>query len=399
MADASTIGIRILLVILGISRLNTSSSIWYSLQMTSIILLFFAILSKITTYAMVATINPLIYQSWSISLLEWLQMLTIFLAPLIMHIVGGIPDTVIFSKHKPPSVLSRLPNFNPVSILWRYYAIADRRTRARRWDEYDMAASNAAIWGGDKWVSAEHLMVRSRNGITKLPESSHIKLMSGSFLTSVAVTIQGVSGLYYVIQSAPGNAFPTIFYPLAVMGLLRLQAAFWLSNDYGFHPDADWILKAHDAAAGDRPEREQADMQRAEVRERLISSTSWRGVLFRVWWLASVLGLFVLSVYIFSPLLSTDVDCSVSALSQILFYTLFTFSMLLIHGFYVLGDRTNTTLIPCINSFWYKTYSVLICLAALACVIIAAIETRGVFEGRENPWDIYTTYTPSELSP
>ncbi|PMD26118.1 hypothetical protein NA56DRAFT_641645 [Hyaloscypha hepaticicola] len=318
------------------------------------------------------TFNPLIYQSRLISLSEWLQMLTILLAPLIMHIVGGIPDSVIFSKRKPPSVLSRFPHFNPVSIVWRYYAIADRRSRARRWDEYDMAASNAAI---------------------KLPESSHIKFMSGSFLTSVAVTIQGVQGLDYIIQHAPGNAFPTIFYPLTVMGLLRLQAAFWLSNDYGFHPDADWILKAHDAAAGDRPEREQADMQRAEVRERLISPISWRGVLFRVWWLASVLGLFVLSAYTcISELLWKVGYCSVSALSQLLFYTLFTFSMLLIHGFYVLSDRTNTTLIPCINSSWYKAYSVLICLAALACVIIAAIETRVRFEGRENPWDGYTTY-------
>ncbi len=135
-------------------------------------------LTKDSIHAMLAEIDPLIYQSQAISLSQWLQMLTICLAPLIMHIVGGNPDPVILSKPK-PSMLSRLPHFNPVSILWRYYAIADRRSRATRWDEYDMAASNAVIWDGDEWVSSEYLMVQSRNGITKIPESSYVELMSG----------------------------------------------------------------------------------------------------------------------------------------------------------------------------------------------------------------------------
>jgi hypothetical protein len=346
--------------------------------------------SIILLFALLATghsIQQFTYQSGSIDLSEWLQMLTLCLAPLIMHIVGGAPETVILFERK-PSLISRLPNFNPTSILWRYYAIADRRSRAKRWDEYDMACSNAAIWDGDKWVSSELLMVRchDENIILKIPESKHVELMSGSFLTSVAITIQGVQGLDYVAKGAPGNALPSIFYPLAIMGLLRLQAAFWLSSEYAFGPNTRSVLEDL---------RERADMEKAEIRERLITSFSWKGVLFRVWWLASMLGLAVVSARLCADGLTFDTsdnDLSVSALFQRLFYTLFTVGTLLFHGFYVLSGCSNSTLIPCINSSWYKAYSVLLNLTALVCVIIAAMETRVVLGQEENGWAGYTTY-------
>lgn len=374
-----------------------SFSIFYLFRLNLSIILLFALLPTSHTYPILARVierfNP---RSGSINLSEWLQMFTICLAPLIMHIVAGVPDSVSLSAHK-PSFISRLPNFNPISILWRYYAIADRRSRAKRWDEYDMASSNAAIWDGGKWVSSELLMVRCRDGnrITKIPESKHVELMSGSFWTSVGITVQGIQGLHYVASGAPGNALPTIFYPLAMMGLFRLQAAFWLSSDYGFSPNARWILEDNDASDENRPQREKDDMQEAEIRERLITSFSCKGVLFRIWWLASMLGLAVISAYICSQGLmynALEVDLSWSTLSQRLFYTLITLGGLLIHGLYVLSGRSNSTLIPCIDSFWYKAYSVLMYLTALACIIIAAIETRVLFGSEETAWAGYTTY-------
>lgn len=57
--------------------------------------------------------------------------------PLATHIVFGLPEPVILRSkeeehHSPPSWSDRLTHFNPVSILWRYYSIADRRFRATR---------------------------------------------------------------------------------------------------------------------------------------------------------------------------------------------------------------------------------------------------------------------------
>src|SRR5436190_15830347 len=73
---------------------------------------------------------------------EWLNMITLCLAPLATHIIFGVGKHVVLSGQH-PRWTDKLPHFNPVSILWRYFAIADRRLRAKCWDRADMAGCNA----------------------------------------------------------------------------------------------------------------------------------------------------------------------------------------------------------------------------------------------------------------
>ena len=84
-----------------------------------------------------ATIPKILFtlQSNGISLPTWFDQFTICLAPLIAHVVGGVVSpTLLPNNTPPPSLSARLPHFNPISITWRYYIIADRRLRARSWD-------------------------------------------------------------------------------------------------------------------------------------------------------------------------------------------------------------------------------------------------------------------------
>jgi hypothetical protein len=87
------------------------------------------------------------YQSQGIPLNTWVELITTCLAPLLVHVAGGVSSITPFSSSSSsssyysndpgalspllPSWTVRLPHFNPISIVWRYYAIADRRARAK----------------------------------------------------------------------------------------------------------------------------------------------------------------------------------------------------------------------------------------------------------------------------
>src|SRR5205809_7057741 len=81
------------------------------------------------------------HQSQSISFASWLDIFTVCLAPLIAHVAAGNPTVTLIGsspqgqKKCNPSWIARLPHFNPISITWRYFAIADRRARATCWDK------------------------------------------------------------------------------------------------------------------------------------------------------------------------------------------------------------------------------------------------------------------------
>ena len=91
------------------------------------------------------------YQSQGIPFPTWFDQITLCLAPLVAHVAGGVVSpTLLPSSTPPPRWSARLPHFNPISIVWRYYIIGDRRLRARSWDQADMAASNAVFWDGER---------------------------------------------------------------------------------------------------------------------------------------------------------------------------------------------------------------------------------------------------------
>jgi hypothetical protein len=73
---------------------------------------------------------------------------------------------------------------------------------------------------------------------------------------------------------------------------------------------------------------------------------------------------------------SPDECLFASALVQRLFYTVFTLGILGIHSFYVLHGRSCTTIIPCIQSWWYKVYTYLMIILAIVGIVISCVETR-----------------------
>ena len=330
----------------------------------------------------------LTYQSQSNSLSTWFTMFTLCLAPLATHIVFGLPEPVILrSKAQPrPSWSDRLTHFNPVSILWRYYAIADRRFRATRWDALDMAACNAAFWNGQRWDGSEAMMVKSREWNTRQPQQPYIGTVSGSCLATVVVTLQGVQAITrlvaeFVPSSSLGyftNSLPDIFQPLALLGLLRLQSAFWLSNDYGYN-----CLDEED----ERHMREDRPLLSSET-SRLERAWGYRWWMFRFWWVVSVLTINGLGLLIsldglaFSLGPPSVIQVWPSSMIAVkLMYSLLTGGCLMIHLFYLFKASRISTIIPCIQALWYKLYTYLLIAASLTCLILSALETKKFADG------------------
>jgi hypothetical protein len=328
------------------------------------------------------------YQSQSNSLSTWFTMFTLCLAPLATHIVFGLPEPVILRSrgHPRPSWSDRLVHFNPVSILWRYYAIADHRFRATHWDALDMAACNAAFWDGQRWDGSEAMMVRSRELNTRQPEQAHIGIVSGSCLANIVVTLQGVQAIAsFVATFMPPSSLesftsslPGIFQPLALLGLLRLQSAFWLSNDYGYNPlDTEY----------ERLMRGGHPLLSSET-SRLERTWGCRWWVFRFWWVASGLTLMgsglLLSLDGLAFQLDRQYDIRILSSSEVavsVTYSLLTGGCLMIHAFYLFKASRMSTIIPCNRALWYKLYTCLLMAGFLTCLILSALETKRFADG------------------
>jgi len=114
------------------------------------------------------TVFPFLLQSQHINFSEWISLFTLLLAPIIAHIVSGIPKLTYLSTA--PSTLPKwhdyLALYNPMAIIWRYAAITNRRLRARRsqvWGPTDIAAANAIFWTSSGWNGSEDIVTRGSN--------------------------------------------------------------------------------------------------------------------------------------------------------------------------------------------------------------------------------------------
>lgn len=315
-------------------------------------------------------ICPFNHQSPSVPASQWLNLLTACLAPLIVHIAAGVPSPTIIggkeSLEKPPWS-ERLSHFNPSSILWRYHAIADRRLRSKSWSREDLAATNALFWDGEHWDGSEVIMIRSRNFPSKLLNSTHVDFLSGSTLATITMTIQGAYSVFIVVTNGSMSDLADFFAPLAVIGLFRLQSAFWLSDEGAYLPFSNC-----DGSIMTTPFE-------ARVSEELYSAWGRRGVIFRSWWICSMAGLAGYALYSCTDILFTTWvpgDCIyASNLLERVFYTVLTVSAFTIHSFYVLRGQSRTTLVPCIQAMRYKIYTYLMMLLALLGITFSAVET------------------------
>lgn len=72
----------------------------------------------------------------------------------------------------------------------------------------------------------------------KPPESLKSPLLSKNFAKTIIIALQGVQATVFVIGGSTKKSesvtvsISSIFFPLAVLGLLRLCAALWLTDDF-----------------------------------------------------------------------------------------------------------------------------------------------------------------------
>ena len=353
---------------------------------------------------------PFSYQSQGIPFAEWANLFTLCLAPLIAHVFGGSPHvTYLFPKG--PRWHERLWQYNPTSILWRYFIIADRRVRARSWTASDMAASNAYFWTAQGWDGSLQMMQKSRTYTLKLPGHHRVRLFSGSSLTTLIITLQGVMAVKTLIDgisTADGYSstinLSSIFYPLAVFGLLRVFPAMWLTDDYLYFADIDRVRSATRSspeviASKEDPSLVEVGAQTTmslldsgeassseTLSEKFHRTNSWRALIFRTVYLVPVCCLLALCLIYIVPDAEGTNNLTVTTFLMVLFYLTFLVVSVILFGFYFLSGQSTSSIIPCCNSIWYKMYTAVLMALTLVLVILASLETH------RSTCGVYTTY-------
>lgn len=343
-------------------------------------------------------------QSSAIDFPDWISLLTLCVAPIIMHIVAGAPSTVHL-HYRPPAWHDKICHYNPTSILWRYFAILDRRIRAKAWDSADMAASNASFWTERGWDGSESIMEKSRKSWTRLPNHARIDIFSASAAKTIVVALQGAQAIYILLKrfsKNPGEfvdlAMDSIFFPVAVFGLLRLPASLWLTDDYAFADIFSSETLVVPNSNGAESELTGPPKSRRLLRISLLSISpdspperyypfhSWRGVAVRIFFLLPILGLWVLSMDYLQPW-GGGTSSSTNFVAKVFYLSLLSFSLIIMATFFILGS-CRTTVIPCIGSVWYKVYTCVVYSMMLGVIIVAALESRRTWCGK------YTCFPP-----
>ncbi|KAI0855703.1 hypothetical protein F4860DRAFT_519603 [Xylaria cubensis] len=340
------------------------------------------------------------YQSYSIGFADWISLLTLSLAPLIAHIIAGCPPTSLISSNGNPRWHQTICHYNPTSILWRYGLIVDRRIRAKSWNPLEMAAANALFWTSHGWDGSEDIVLSSTKHCGRLPRSAIVNPVSGTMFKTVVTTLQGTQALVVISGALTGQVFgstfnPTlgvdlVFWPLSIIGLLRLCSALWLTDEYYFCSEKqidrpvnrckvpyassnDLMRKASFDGLLDLSTNQSADMRE----QRFYPPSYWPSRVFRALFLSSILGIWVLSILWVIPLASSDfmIYFSITSFVVVLFYIFFTAMTAVIIPFYLVrGNRS--TIIPCIDTLWYKIYSIALMAFAVTIFAIASLETR-----------------------
>ncbi|KAH8659215.1 hypothetical protein BGZ60DRAFT_414823 [Tricladium varicosporioides] len=328
---------------------------------------------------------------------DWLSQITLCLAPLIVHIIIGVPSTVYLHR-KQPRWYDEICFYNPTSIIWRYMVILERRVRAKNWKSIDMAASTVRFWTADGWDGSEDIMEKSRPFCTRIPHHARINFVSKTAFETLVIFLQCIQAMVDLAQGDQGGwqvSISNIFYPLALIGVVRLPAAYWLSDDHSYtnvHSEETERLLVTTSLE----ERAEFTLRMAKTSALLGHGdhgkpydahprNGWRARLVRGFYLVVLIGLAATSFRYVAPF-SRFITLSVTAYIEALLYCFTLFSTITICGFYVFKHKTDTTIIPCIQSTWYKIHTGFVFLAAITVFCLAAIETR------KEPCGIFTTY-------
>ena len=337
------------------------------------------------------------HQSQDIDFSDWISYLTLSLAPLILHILAGVPSPVYLCAAHRPRWHDYITHFNPTSIVWRYFAITDRRARTKShlWTPSIMAATNALFWTVDGWDGTVQMVQQSSRFRIREPRRTHIGILSTSALATVIVTCQGIQALRLLLGSLAGTigfslAFDTVFFPLATFGLLRLPAALWLTDEKTYcNEDESRVDYAYESLStcGCATKTVQSTVKASELVEESALAyhpmRSWRGIAVRAFFLLTCLLLWVICLMQFIPLPGNEWNYQTSTqFFASLYYMAFLSVTILTLAVYMLPRHQNTTVLPCITSTWYKIYTGTLIVGTLLVFIITALEARKTPCGR-----------------
>jgi hypothetical protein len=273
-----------------------------------------------------------------------------------------------------------------------------------------MAGCNALFWDAEqkRWDGSEEIMVKSRAWITKIPEKSHVRLLSGSFFQTMVLTAQGSQLMYFIIESLTGIAMPGastlrgrnapegldgLFVALQALGLMRLPAALWISSDYSYlnFRGTDMVLEKvktplEKHVSENILEVRASNHQAAEdVRDRLLPLHCWHGVFYRVFWLLTTWGILApaaaaCSMVFWGYYPAVPYEAASHLLWQIMYFVLAT-STILLYTVYIFQGKTHSTVIPCIHETWYKIFTMFFIIMAVVTAMLLCMETRDRADG------------------
>jgi hypothetical protein len=241
----------------------------------------------------------------------------------------------------------------------------------------------------------------------RYPETTHVELMSLTMLKTIITTLQGVSALYTIIGAVSGAALPgiavgfgvdTLFFPLAILGLLRLFAATWLTEDFVYgsrtrtYGDgmSNILLQSEFTPARTItvPDVSETSYSRYNNLEPFLFTPSqhsdfvppgksWKSRFFRLVFILVLGGVWAIAVLSVNPLGSPGgVRFTTTSFMLGLFYLIFTTMSFILYAYYFARCQTTTTVLPCLATTWYKVYTLLIMGLMVALIIVASIETN-----------------------
>lgn len=245
----------------------------------------------------------------------------------------------------------------------------------------------------------------SRPFLIHAPKKS--RLFSTSTLTTLVITFQGAQALDQVILAFQGNllannvSLDKIFSYIALLGLLRLPAAFWITSSYHYTEfnDAvhDMVNKQRKTGSGIEllETDETALIERHEtsphrIAQRFSPTQGWRGMFIRAFYFLFMGGLFTVSLMAFKPWMKIKYPLytwNASGLGITILYQIISIMTVAILFFCFCSKRSSTTIIPCISHTWYKLYTIFLFAICTAVVIVAAVQTK------KTPCGVYTAFT------
>ncbi|KAG7292160.1 hypothetical protein NEMBOFW57_002195 [Staphylotrichum longicolle] len=356
-------------------------------------------------------------QSQNIQFNEWLAQLTQCLAPWATHVLVGVP-TIVNLTDEPIPWHWYIPLYNPISILWRYLVICDRRLRCREWTPGRMAATCTMFWDGKRWSSTELEAEEHLDRLRKPPPYTRTPILSVPMLGTMVVLIQGSQALYELVKVSSSGVLLTqgvasVFFFIAVASLFRLAPAFWITQDFAFR-DGRGSIGCDEGPRAPVPALELSELRMRAASPCIESSHSNgtiptaegaadsapkpmpfegqmhpKAIVWRTAVMSLIFAIFVSQIYHIAHGFASSRSSPASTIALHILYHSLMGVMVILFPYFLCRGGADDVAIACMNSTWYTAWTVVWYLGAATVIAINALEMRRTHCGA------YTTYLPS----